>query len=404
MQRLIANIKAGMVDHLRPVVEGVVANVLGVIASSLLIVRIVSEQGDSALTHYVYHIAVINVISSVAGSGVSNYLIRKWSEGSGQLVSQSITTTLILVATCSAGYYGFFTCDSLGLPAILGLLIFKRSLTAIFRIRREFSILLKISGIEAVVIVAFLVAVRQGVDVSWAEILLSAYGLSMTYLWFNLLSIKEIDVAPSGVTFLGRPEIYPLFFITLVQSLGLYGERFVLRNQAGDDVMTEIFRETYAFRLGLTLFSVLSGVFLGFLGRMQFHEIKSYNKPFWWLSISAALVGATTLLLCRQIFNQSLLVFKSDLSSRSTILLTIAFALFYFLRLTRPIITKFGRTSELVIVELLFSLCFLGALLTLGHRITVETYALALVGANVLAISFSLHVFRRLQFVHTPTS
>ena len=390
-------IRAFFTDHFKSVFEGVLANVLGVIATSLILVRIVSEQGEISLSNYVYHIAVVNIVSSVSGSGISNYLIRKWSDDGGRLISQAVTTAIFLSGLCAGCYFIYYNDQSILLPAILALLVLKRALSAIFRVQRDFSTLLQISGVEFVTIAAFFILTLFELQYAWTLILFVAYFLSSLLFVAKLFSIKTINIRPRMETFLSQKEIYLLFLITLLQSLGLYGERFVLRYTGGDAVMTEIFRETYVFRLGLTLFTVLASVFLGYLGKMKVSQIQSFEKTFWQLSFLCSFGCATILVFVRHVINKHLLIFESQLSSTTCFLLTLAFAFFYVARMVRPLITKFGNSWELVVIEMIFTSSFLGALLWLNNAVSVGLYACALVLANALSLGYSLCVFRRVR-------
>ena len=390
-------IRAFFTGHFKSVFEGVLANVLGVIATSLILVRIVSEQGEMSLSNYVYHIAVINIVSSVTGSGISNYLIRKWCEDGGRLVSQAVTTAILLSGLCAGCYFILYKDQTLLLPAILALLVLKRALSSIFRVQRDFSTLLQISGVEFMTIAAFFILTLLELQYAWTLILFVAYFLSSLLFWARLFSIKTLSIRPRMETFLSQREIYLLFLITLLQSLGLYGERFVLRYVAGDAVMTEIFRETYVFRLGLTLFTVVASVFLGYLGKMKVSQIQSFEKIFWQLSFLCSFGCATILVFGRHVINRHLLIFESELSSATCFLLALAFAFFYVARMVRPLITKFGNSWELVVIEMIFTSSFLGALLWLSNAVSLASYACALVAANVLSLCYSLCVFRRVR-------
>ena len=65
--------------------------------------------------------------------------------------------------------------------------------------------------------------------------------------------------------------------------------------------------------------------------------------------------------------------------------------------MVRPLITKFGNSWELVVIEMIFTSSFLGALLWLNNAVSVGLYACALVLANVLSLGYSLCVFRRVR-------
>ena len=383
--------------HLRNLTSGFVANLLGVLATSLILVRIVAEQGETQLSGYVYHIAIINVISSVVGAGVSNYLIRNWGENNQVLAGQCLTTTTILAPLTAMLYLVILPDSSVILALILLLVTMKRALTSILRVLRNFDALLKISLVEFLAIVTFFVLNWRKVPFSWTVILVWAYALSSLILYRELFSLRPFSVRLSKSSYLRQRELYLFFGIALLQSLGLYGERFVIKGMAGSEMMTVIFQETYVYRLGLTVFTVLSGLVMAYLGATKLTELYSYLRRYSPHAIGGVVLCCILLFGMRPELNRTLLLFDSSLTKMGNVSLLFAFFLYYVVRLLKPVLTKFGRHQEIILCEILFTSIFLVSLLYLQQSLNTTNYALSLLLANLASLVFLIIVLRRLQ-------
>ena len=383
--------------HLKNLASGFLANILGVLATSLILVRIVAEQGEAQLSDYVYHIAVINVISSVLGAGVSNFLIRNWGDQNLSLAGQGLTTTFVLALSAALVYYLFLPDSSVIMALTLLMITAKRALTSILRVLRKFDALLRISVVEFLAILIFFVLNWQKISFSWTIVLVSAYALSSLMLYRELFTIPNFCVRPSRTTYFPHQELYIFFAIAFLQSLGLYGERFVIKYLVGEGMMTAIFQETYVYRLGLMIFTVISGLIMAYLGSSKLSAVKLYVKTYGPLILGVTLLSSTLLYILRPGLNRTLLLFDSSLSTFGHIILLSAFTVNYLLRLIKPIVIKYGRHQEIILCEFIFTFVFLISLMWLQQSVNATNYACTLLLANFASLVFFVLVLRRLK-------
>lgn len=369
--------------------QGVAANVLGVLATSFLFVRVISENNQYNFGEYVYDIAIINTIAAVFGNGISNFVLRNWDCSNLRLPKQALCTCLFSLPLSLISFALFAKEPSLAALIALTLLTVKNSLSSVLRARLEFNSLLMMSLLEACTVLAFyLYLLSTCSSISWQLMLAITYGASVSFLIFQLRKDLFFQIN-SDKTFFLSTDLYVFFLLTAIQNFGTYGERFVTEFFAGETIMTLIFRETYAYKLGLTVSTVLATVIMSYLGKMTIDQLKNGLNHLVPGLLTVSIALSLTLFILRGRLNDILLLYRSEIPTKTNILLVVAFCFLYVSRLVKPLLLKFGSRRSIIFQDLSFSVVFIFFLLFFNSTIDMPKYGLALLIASIVSLLYS---------------
>ena len=238
------------------------------------------------------------------------------------------------------------------------------------------------SLLEASTVLAFYFFLLSiSLSISWQLMLAITYGASVS---LHLSAQKGLVVSDQlkQNSFLST-DLYVFFLLTVTQNFGTYGERFVTEFFAGETIMTLIFRETYAYKLGLTAI-VLATVIMSYLGKMTIDQLKNGLNRLVPGLLTVSMALGLTLFILRGILND-ILLYRSEISMKTNILLVVAFCFLYVTRLVKPVLPKFGSRRSIIFQELSFSVVFIFFLLFFNATL-IPKYGLALLIASIVSV------------------